>query len=163
VAPDGLPYLLAGAPAFHPTAAADPLGNPRRAAGTTGCAGTANQPWISTQVIVAPIDGSQPIGPAVSLDGCQLCAALTGTPDCSGGLLLPPLGPAPLAGPIQVRVSNGAIDLTTGLPTVAPIPPGRYSITLVEQTGQTWTLPNDLQRVDGASGLQQGFVFQVEP
>jgi hypothetical protein len=162
-APDGLPYVAAGPPAFHPTPALDPLGNPRRAALGAGCLGTLNQPWISTQAVVAPLDTSQPIGPAVAVDACQFCAALTGTADCSAGLLAPPLGPAPFAGPVQVRISNEAVDLGSGLPTVAPLPPGRYSVTLVEQTGQIWTLPNDLLRVDGASGLQQGFVFQVQP
>ena len=47
------------------------------------------------------------------------------------------------------------------------VPPGRYAITLVQFTGQTWRVPNELQpAVADATGLpafeSQAFVFEVK-
>ncbi len=150
--PAGLPYAVATA-MFHPTLAicgqsgrqvqnpTQPCtpGQPYRD-GSKSCPPGGASPWVSSQVYATPIDTGSRLVAAVVLDACQFCPALTGTVDCSP---LQPLNiPLPLAS-ISFAVTNIGIDPSTG-PTGSPPPPGRYAITVVEPTGQSWTVPNEL-------------------
>jgi hypothetical protein len=153
-------------PAFHPTPAVcgpsgkqiqNPSlsctpGQPYQEAGKT-CGGTPTAPWVSTQVYAAPLAGPGPV-PAVQVDACQFCAALTGTADCSGGLKA--AGTYGTLASITAAVTTTALDPDTRTPTGAPLPAGAYAITVVESTGQSWTIPNEL-------GATQAATFTVVP
>ena len=170
VIPAGLPYAMSSA-ALHPTLAicgasgrqvqapSQPCtpGAPYRDASQT-CAPGGASPWVSSQVYVTPLDTGSRLVPAISLNACQFCPALTGTPDCSAAPLMPPSGPLTLSS-LTFAVTTVAIDPATAGPAGVPLPPGHYAITLVEPTGQSWTLPNELAAV----GAGQATVFTVTP
>jgi hypothetical protein len=154
--PAGLPYTVAGAAQggggyFHPTAAS---------ATKVACAvsGTA---YPSTKVYVTPIDTGSRLVPLAVVDPCQFCPAITGTADCSAAPLTPPNGPLPMTGPIAVTVENVAIDPDAVPPGPAgvPLPQGHYAVTVIEPTGQSWTVPNALS----VAAPAQGAVFTVVP
>lgn len=151
--PAGLPYTVAGAPLggglFHPTASSTTRPN-----GVT-CGGGASGPYPSSQVYVTPLDTGSNLVPFVQVDQCQFCPSLTGTADCSGTLLS---APTPMSANIVATVTNVAIDPVTKAPAGVPLPAGNYAITVVEATGQSWTLPNEL---GAAASAGQGAVFTV--
>ena len=160
--PAGVPYALPSTPAFHPVVFRDPsTGSPvREASANPACPGGA---FRSTQVYASPIDTGQRYVAAVRVDSCQFCQSLTGVADCSAAPLAPPSGPLPFAGPLVAAVLNLAIDPLTKAPAGVPLPIGHYAITVVEQSGLVWTVPNDLREVGGTSGALQGFAFTVTP
>jgi len=41
------------------------------------------------------------------------------------------------------------VDASTGMPTGIPPPAGLYRITVILKSGQTWSIPNELQRAAG--------------
>jgi hypothetical protein len=99
-----------------------------------------------------------------------LIAALTdpktGAPlrDASGALLTVPMGS------LKVVLTNAAYDISNrSMPPVklASVPSGHYALYLINPTGQTWRLPNELQR-GTAPGLKlpvvdsQDFVITVQ-
>jgi hypothetical protein len=167
--PAGLPYA-AGPAMFHPTlaicgASGKQIQNPSLTC-TPGlpypdtgktCAPGGAHPWVSSQVYVTPIDTGSRLVAAVVLDACQFCPALTGTADCSAAPLMPPNGPLPLAS-ISFAVADVAIDPATATPA-GQLPPGHYAITVIEPTGQSWTVPNGL----AAAAPSQGAVVTVAP
>ena len=114
------------------------------------------QPFVSSQVYVTPLDTGSRLVPTVQVNGCQFCMALTGTTDCSGTPLQPPTSQPS----IVAAVTNVAIDPGTKIPAGMPLPPGHYAITVVEATGQSWTVPNELA---AGGNAQQGVVFTVTP
>jgi hypothetical protein len=76
----------------------------------------------------------------------------------------------PAQDPTQVKVVVGAGVVRITFPPVAvdaggnkiAVPNGRYRITLIEGTGQTWTVPNELQRATGtASPMNQAGYLTV--
>ena len=154
--PSNLPYTPAAtAGVFHPTPAiCGPSGkqiqNPALSCtpgqayqDTTVTCGAAGHPWISTQVYASPLSGSGPV-PYVSVNQCQFCTALTGFPDCSA---------APTFGGTVSSIT--AAVTTTAVPS-GTVATGAYAITVVEPTGQSWSLPNEL-------GAAQGADFVVVP
>jgi hypothetical protein len=137
--------------------AVDAAGAPVRDPNATGvCNPGGQKPWLSSKVYVTPIDTGSTLVPYVQLDSCQFCMALTGTANCSGGLV----SPTPMS-TIQVVVASIAYDPVTKQPANVPLPQGRYAVTVVEQTGQTWTVPNELGF--GNSAQPQGAVITVGP
>lgn len=85
-------------------------------------------------------------------------------------LLLPDGGvrttPTPIA-QLKLQIQPVAIDASaTANPELAAVPPGRYAITVIQPTGQTWRVPNELSP-DFASPLgfpavsSQGFTLTV--
>jgi len=161
--PSGLPYTPVSSAAFHPTTALNGSGQPYRLANAVACKPSGVQPWASSAVYVTPLDTGERYVPYVEIDSCQFCEALTGTADCSGALLAPPKGPLAMTTPITVIVTSTAIDPLTQQPADVALPPGHYAVTLVESTGQSWTVPNALSEVPGDSGLAQSAVFTVLP
>jgi uncharacterized protein (DUF2141 family) len=157
-AQDSLPYTPLAA-AFHPIPAKDATGQPYRDSSPgANCAG--NKPWVSSQVYVSPLDTGSRYVPLVKVDQCQFCQSLTGTADCSGALLA---SPAPFSGPLLVAVTNVAVDPLTRSAAGVPLPQGHYALTLVEPTGQLWTVPNELARSGGNLGGDQSAWFTVLP
>ena len=152
--PSGVPFALPATPAFHPTPARDSTGQPYPDA-TTTCKG-ASHPYVSSAVYASPIDTGSNLVAYVAVNACQFCQSLTGSADCSAALLAIPL---PMTVPIAVGVTNVAVNPATKMPAGVALPPGHYAITLVEQTGQSWTVPNALATAD----TTQSVVFTVTP
>ncbi len=163
VAPDGLPYALSTAAAFHPTLALNMEGLPYRDTSSSACKPSGALPWATSALYATPIDTGARYLAYVRVDSCQYCQALTGSSDCSNAPLEPPHGPLPMTAPLNVQITNIAIDPLTRQPAGVALPPGHYAITMVEQTGQSWTVPNRLAESPGASGVAQGAVFTVLP
>ncbi|RKH32054.1 hypothetical protein D7Y13_28250 [Corallococcus praedator] len=77
--------------------------------------------------------------------------------------------PAPVFVPqLRVGIQNRALDARdpAAPAPLSPVPPGRYSVTLVQSTGQTWRVPNELDpTLADAAGLpgaqSQSFVLEV--
>ena len=138
---------------FHPVPLLGP-GGPVRTGNPCGSP-TGPTPYLSTLVVVTPLDTLSLKAPQVVVDACQFCPSLTNTADCSGQLLAVPL---PMTTPIHALVLN-LVDPTTGS---GAVPTGHYAITVVEATGTAWTLPNELGQV-GAGGASQTAVFTVAP
>ena len=164
--PAGLPYAVSAAtlsnPSLHPLLALCPAsgrqpqnpnlpctpGQPFQDTSVT-CTGGKN-PWVSgEQVVVSPLDTGSRLVAYVALNQCQFCTALTGSADCSAM----PLPQATSVSSIVFAVTSTALDPATGMPA-GSLPPGHYAVTLVEATGQSWTLPNE---------LAPGAVFTVTP
>ena len=148
--PAGLAYSASGAAFFHPTAASS---TPDQ---SQSCGSSGAHPFPSTQVYVTPLDTGSRLVPLVQVNACQFCMALTGTSDCTGALLAPPNGPLPQAS-IAAAVTNLAVDPQTRALAGVPLPPGHYAITVVEATGQSWTLPNEI------ADATQSVMFTVAP
>jgi uncharacterized protein (DUF2141 family) len=152
--PSGVPFALPATPAFHPTPARDSSGQPYRDPATT--CGTTSHPYVSSAVYASPIDTGSNLVAYVAVNACQFCQSLTGSADCSAALL--PI-PQPMTTPIAVGVTNIAVNPATKMPAGVALPPGHYAITLIEQTGQSWTVPNALATAD----TTQAAVFTVTP
>jgi hypothetical protein len=147
--PAGIPYTVAGAAQggggyFHPIASS----------GTKVACAVSGTAYPSTQVYVTPIDTGSKYVPLAVVDACQFCPSITGTADCSAA---PLATPNPMTGPITVVVKNVAIDPDLGAPAGVPLPLGHYAVTVIEPTGQSWTVPNTLNVASPA----QGAVFTV--
>lgn len=70
----------------------------------------------------------------------------------------PKLGPVPVA-ELDVALLPAALDISGGVASpqrLQSVPPGRYAITLVSFTGQTWRVPNEL-----APGIAEGLDFEA--
>ncbi len=117
------------------------------------------------------------------VDYARASGGKDGKPDAvvlMAGLVSDPLLPAPqdgqespspqpiLAPKLVVAIRAQALDVRdpAAPAPLAAVPPGRYSVTLLQSTGQTWRLPNELDpalaEAAGLPGVQsQAFVLDV--
>ena len=106
-----------------------------------------------------PVDtGSPLIGTAV-VDSCQFCGVLTGDANCGASLIGGPQQLFPTTSPLLIQARNMAVNPLTLADVGLPLPAGHYAVTVIEQTGQAWSVPNDLFRSDSL----QGKSFVVTP
>ncbi|NBD13955.1 MULTISPECIES: hypothetical protein [Corallococcus] len=120
---------------------------------------------------------------AEGVDYARLSGGKDGKPDAvvlAAGLVPGPLldalldgqgapRPQPVFVPqLQVAIRAQALDARdpAAPAPLAAVPPGRYSVTLLQSTGQTWRVPNELDPAlagpAGLSGVQsQSFVLEV--
>ncbi|MBS2021735.1 MAG: hypothetical protein JST92_04955, partial [Deltaproteobacteria bacterium] len=121
---------------------------------------------VTTTVYVTPIDPGQ-YGVVAVVDPRSFCGQLvsgadsdcsTGTPIVSGGV--------PAVAEVQslnlIVVPTLKADLIAKAPTAGRPPSGSYRMTVIEFTGQTWSVPNELATSGGADGLGQAATFVVQ-
>lgn len=88
----------------------------------------------------------------------QLVDGTTGQPRCTRSGSGAPQWPVATVNSLRLAVQSVALDASDPSAPVrlAGAPPGKYSLTLMQFTGQTWRLPNELQPAVAASaGLPQ--------
>ena len=159
--PNGPAFASGGAviaPAFHPRLVFDAGGAPVKTSDGRFA--------VTTKVLVTPTSPST-LGVVTLVDPWPFCGQLVAGADgeCTSGTLILAGGLPAVAAVTELTLTvlhNLSLDLVNKVPVAGRPPSGAYRITVIDFTGQSWSIPNELATMGGTDGAGQAGVFVVQ-